>query len=257
MAGTDHRIILQDRDRQLLGELAIMRVIDREQAKSAAGFRSTTRANTRLLALTRAGLLRRFFLGTTGGARKSLYALSPKGAAFAAVPYRGPRRAQDQMLVADFFLSHQLLVNHLYCILKHRQIPIADAKLIRWRSFYEPLKGSALIPDGYAEITTADRNLAVFLEVDLGHESRSVWRKKVQAYLQYAVSGNFTASFGQPQFRTLVVANSERRVASLCAATASLTNKIFWFSTFEAIDRDGFWAPVWRRALDDSRQTLI
>jgi FlaA1/EpsC-like NDP-sugar epimerase len=44
-----------------------MRVVDREQAKIVAAFGSTTRANARLLALTRAGLLRRFFLGTRGG----------------------------------------------------------------------------------------------------------------------------------------------------------------------------------------------
>ena len=36
-------------------ELAVMRVIDREQAKVVAGFGSTTRANARLLKLTRAG----------------------------------------------------------------------------------------------------------------------------------------------------------------------------------------------------------
>src|ERR1039458_886835 len=69
MTGNNGRgIVLQARDWQLLQELAVMRVVDREQAKIVAGFGSTTRANVRLLALTRAGLLRRFFLGS----RKSL-----------------------------------------------------------------------------------------------------------------------------------------------------------------------------------------
>ena len=53
-------VVLQARDRKLLQELALMRVIDREQAKTIAGFGSTTRVNARLLALVRAGLLRRF-----------------------------------------------------------------------------------------------------------------------------------------------------------------------------------------------------
>jgi N-acetylmuramoyl-L-alanine amidase len=53
---------LQDRDRRLLDELAIMRVINREQAQIVAGFRSTTRANERLLALTRIGLLSRILI---------------------------------------------------------------------------------------------------------------------------------------------------------------------------------------------------
>ena len=56
-------IILTSRDRLLLKEIAIGKVIDREQAKRIAGFKSTTRANDRLLKLTRAGLLRRFFIG--------------------------------------------------------------------------------------------------------------------------------------------------------------------------------------------------
>ncbi len=43
-------MVIQERDRHLLREAAVMRVIDREQAKIVAGFGSTTRANARLLA---------------------------------------------------------------------------------------------------------------------------------------------------------------------------------------------------------------
>src|ERR1035438_539405 len=71
--GPAPRFILQPRDLHLERELAILRVVDREQAKIVAGFTSTTRANTRLLTLTRAGLLKRFFLGTTGPGQKALY----------------------------------------------------------------------------------------------------------------------------------------------------------------------------------------
>ena len=70
-----HGMVIQDRDRHFLRELAVMRVIDREQAKVVAGFGSTTRANARLLALTRAGLLRRFFQGTVAGGAKALYTM--------------------------------------------------------------------------------------------------------------------------------------------------------------------------------------
>ena len=100
MAGTNRSMkknhpgmIVQSRDLNFLRELGTLGVVDREQFKVIAGFTSTTRANTRLLQLFRAGLLRRFFLGS-GGGRKALYALSPKGAQLAGVPYRGPRRRQ-------------------------------------------------------------------------------------------------------------------------------------------------------------------
>src|SRR5260221_11970455 len=96
MNGNEHDgLVIQERDRHLLQELAVMRVIDREQVKTVAGFGSTTRANSRLLALTSAGLLRRFFLGTTGAGQKALYALSPKGAQLVGVPLRAPRRRKD------------------------------------------------------------------------------------------------------------------------------------------------------------------
>jgi len=165
MIGNNHQgTILQDRDRHLLRELALMRVIDREQAKCVAGFGSTTRANTRLLALTRSGLLRRFFLGTAAGGKKALYALSPAGAKLVDVPFRGPRGPQDAVLVADFFVVHQLHINQIYCALKYRPIPILDVKFLQWLNFYEPLESSTrLIPDGYLEITTPQKTLGAFL----------------------------------------------------------------------------------------------
>ena len=72
-------IVLQDRDRRLLRELTIMQVLDREQAQVVAGFRSITRANTRLLALTRTGLLKRFYLATVNGGKKAVYSLTKQG----------------------------------------------------------------------------------------------------------------------------------------------------------------------------------
>jgi hypothetical protein len=241
-----------------LRELAVMRIIDREQAKCVAGFGSTRRANDRLLGLTRACLLRRFFLGTTAGGKKALYALSITGAKLVDVPFRGPRRKQNEVLIADFFVAHQLHINQIYCALKYRPIPILEVSFLQWLSFYEPLDaGTRLIPDGYLEVLTPQKTLAAFLEVDLGHESLSVWKAKVQNYLRYAVSGNFETRFGQPQFRVLVITDSERRMQSLRAATSSLTDKVFWFTTFHSISNDGFWSKVWLRASSEARQRLL
>jgi hypothetical protein len=258
MPGNSTRMISQDRDLHLLRELAVLRVIDREQAKFVAGFGSTTRANTRLLALTRAGLLRRFFLGTTASGRKALYSLSKRGAELVAVPYRGLRRGSDETLVADVFVTHQLRINDILCTAKYKPIPILDVRFLQWKSFQEPIDpGQSLIPDGYVEFATPSKTLAAFLEVDLGNESRSVWRAKTQVYLGYAISGSFERQFAHPQFRTLVVTNSERRLLSLNAATAELTEKIFWFTTFDLITKDGFWSPIWQRPTDHRPQPLV
>ncbi len=259
MTGSNHRgPILQDRDRHLLQELSVMRVIDREQAKCVAGFGSTTRSNCRLLTLTRAGLLRRFFQGTSGGGKKALYALSPTGARLVQVPFRGPRRGRDEVLVADFFVTHQLWINQLYCTLKYRPIPIPEAKFRRWVSFTEPVDpSSSLIPDGYAEVSTPEKTIAAFFEIDLGHESRSVWRTKVQAYFQFGISGSFVKTFDLPQFRVLVVTDSERRMNSLRAVTAAITEKIFWFSTLNDAAGGRFWSPVWSRPKGNQILSLL
>ena len=256
MTGNKKRggLIVQARDLKLFEELAIMRVVDREQAKIVAGFGSTTRANTRLLALTRARLLRRFFLGS----RKSLYALSEKGAELAEVPLRGPRRKADEVLVADFFIEHQLAINDVYCAVKFGAIPVPGVSFRCWLAFHEPItKNIRLIPDGYIELATPREPLAAFLEVDLGHERGPVWKEKPKNYLQLALSGDFERRFGLNRFRVLVLANSDRRMHSLRKTVGAVTPKLFWFATLGAVRDQGFFAPVWYRPTGDTPTHLI
>jgi hypothetical protein len=249
-------IILQPRDLQLFRELSVMRIADREQIMIAAGFGSITRANRRLLALSRARFLRRFFLGFSG-ARKALYALSQNGADAAGVPCRGPRRPQETMLVADYFTEHQLTINEMYCALKFRPIPVPTITFHRWINFHRPIAaGINLIPDGYVEFTTPTGIAACFLEVDLGHESRTVWKEKARRYLQLAISGEFRRTFGQERFRVLVLMHSERKLYSIRKTIAEITNKLFWFAPLAAA-KEHFFAPVWLRPMEDLQKPLF
>jgi Replication-relaxation len=259
MNGNEHSgMVIQERDRHLLRELSVMRVIDREQAKIVAGFGSTTRANGRLLLLTRAGLLRRFFLGTSGGGKKALYALSAKGGQLVDVPQRGPRRRKDESLATDVFVQHQLIVNQIYCALKYAAIPVSAVSFRRWSAFHQPITASLrLIPDGYVELATPSGIVAIFLEVDLGNESLTVWKEKVRNYLQFALSGECEHQFGQSRFRVLVLANSERRLLSIRKAVSASTDKIFWFASLELIVCGGLFAPVWLRPKGEERLPLI
>jgi hypothetical protein len=251
-------LIVQPRDTRLLAELGLVRVADREQAKCLGGFSSTTRANTRLLALTRAGLISRFFMGTNGVGRKALYTLSPRGAKLVGSSYHGLRRAKDEFLIGDFFVHHQLSVNEVYCAVKYRPIAVPGTSFVRWVFFTEPVApGLALIPDGLFELRMRDQIILAFVEVDLGTETRSVWQAKVSAYLRYATSGHFAEQFGDRPFRVLAIAHSGRRTASLRAATADITEKIFWFASFDSIEREGLWSAIWRRPKDDLPQPLF
>jgi Replication-relaxation len=251
-------LIIQDRDRHLFRELAVMRAMDSEQAQIVGGFGSRSRANRRLRALTHAGLLRRFFLGTASAGRKAVYSLSEKGAFAVDVPYRGLRRRRDGIIATDYFVAHQLAVNAIHCNLKYRTIPVEDVSFHRWLPFFRPLADNLpLIPDGYLELMTPQEVVGHFLEVDLGNESGAVWRIKTENYLKLAVSGYAENLIGQSRFRVLVLANSERRMRSIRAVVAKTVEKIFWFSTLKAAEGDGFFAPVWLRPRGDNWGALI
>ncbi len=224
-------MVLQDRDRQLLEELAVMRVIDREQAKTVAGFGSTTRVNTRLLALTRAGLLRRFFLGTSGGDRRPSTRFRGRGAARGRAAPRLPRRRDDKRSSAIASSSIRLAINEIYCALKFQPIPLPGVAFERWLSFDEPIAPS-LLPRRIRRACDSRGILAAFLEVDLGHgAAQRCGRRRFESYLQLALSGDFERASGKRRFRVLVIANSERRMHSIRKTVAAVTEKIFWFST--------------------------
>lgn len=258
MSGNERaNVILQDRDVQLFRALASMRVIDREQAMLTAGFGSVTRANARLIALVRAGLLRRFFIGAAAGNRKSLYSLSTKSAALIEAPIRGPRRPSDSVLVADFFVQHQLVINEIHCAMEYGTLPVG-VSFERWQDFYAPLTPNLrLIPDGYAELHTPDGIVASFLEVDLGSETMTIWKEKVQNYLRLAVSGECDRLTRQNRFRVLVVASTERRSQSIRKVVSLSTEKIFWFATLDTIRTKGLFGPVWLRPKGDEPQPLV
>jgi hypothetical protein len=238
----------------LLKELSVMRVVDRELAKAVAGFDSTTRANARLLALTQAGYLKRSFVGTIAGGRKAVYRLSKK----ANLIGNAANRDTSGKNHSELFLEHQLQINHIYVCVKHKPIPVPRCEFNRWISFARVLsKTSPLIPDGYLELRHDSAIKSLFLEVDLGTEALRIWQKKVEGYVKLAVSGEFQKLFRQPQFRVIVVASSERRIENIRKVAAKLTDKIFRFASFEIINREGFWSPIWQKPVGDQKQSLL
>ena len=251
-------IVIQERDRHLLRELALTRVIDREQATIIGSFGSASRTNRRLHQLTRAGLLNRFFLGANGAGRKALYALSRNAAQAFDLPYRGLQRRKDEVLVTDLFVQHQLAVNHVYCALKYANAPPTGVIFGRWISFTAPLSATLrLIPDGYVEIATPTGTVAAFLEVDRGPETLKVWQEKVRKYIALANSWQFEPAFHQSRFRVLVVATSERRMLSIRKTVAAMTDKVFWFATLDSLPKGGVFGSVWLRPKGEGRQTLL
>jgi len=251
-------IVLTERDRLLLEELAIGKVIDREQAKKIARFKSTTRANDRLLKLTRAGFLRRFFLGTRAGGTKAIYSLSVKGAQAVQIEGRLIKRKNNSLLVGDLFVEHQLSVNSIWIASKFTPIPVPDVQFARWLTFPTALsKSTPVMPDGYFELRSTSGTYCLFCEVDRGTESLKVWSRKASLYLQLAASGEFQVLFKQSRFRVLVAVSSERRLNTIRRAVRLQTEKIFWFATLEDINQKGLFAPIWTRPAGEQKGPLL
>jgi hypothetical protein len=237
-------VILQDRDRHLLSEIARLRVISGSQAGRIATFTSKTRRNARLLALTRVGYLRQTVVGTIAGGRTAVYSL--------------PRVALPRTLRPGH-LEHQLAVSEIYASLVEGRKATAEGRLTRFElGTASTLPGGfGLIPDAYLELSAPEGVRASFLEVDLGTEALSIWRQKTEQYLALAHSGAFEARLGHPQFRVLVVTHSARRTESVRDAVRKLTDKVFWFADLKTIQSEGIWSPIWLRPDNDQRLPLV
>lgn len=244
MAGVKRRnIVLQERDRRLLSELTTLRVVDREMASTVGPFNSKTRANARLLALTQTGLLRRTFVGAISGGRRAIYA-----------------RADAPMLrrhrtIPTMALLHQLAVNEV-CLAA--RFPGGDERAnVLWQTFDGPIAPSVpLIPDGYLEIQDRDDLEGFFVEVDRATESLRIWRQKAERYLGLATSDDLPSNIRRSRFGVLVVAESERRLSGIRRTVATITDKLFWFTTLETIKREGFWSACWIRPGSDEKLAL-
>ncbi|MBI3411846.1 MAG: replication-relaxation family protein [Planctomycetes bacterium] len=250
MAGSNRTsVVLQERDRRLLEALESMRVINREQAKVVAGFRSTRRANDRLLILARAGFLKRAFIGS----RQAVYWLPGK-----TLQERGRKSDGVSSEPAALFLNHQLEINRVHLLVQYAAIPVRGWWFVRWQDFQRPPSATVpLIPDGYFEVGSQQGFRPVFVEVDLGTEAVPVLARKASLYLQLATSGEFSQLFGRSQFRVLLITTSDRRLQNIRGAVAKLTDKIFWFGTLDAVSPERFWAASWLRPTGDQRQSLL
>lgn len=248
MGGNSTRgVILTPRDRELLAELHTLKVIDREQAKLIGPFGSTARANARLLALTRAGYLKRTIVGTIIGGRKAVYFL----------PGRAPGTRRGPLAREEAF-GHQLAVNAVHLEFTHAAQPLREVSGASWQSFNATLAPDLpLVPDGLVEIATLAGRLSAFVEVDRGTESLRVWERKVSLYVELAVSGAHRQFTEAEHFRVLVIAETTKRRDQLRAEVARQTTKLFWLASMDEIERRGVWSPVWIRSAGGDPVQLV
>jgi len=254
----DPGMFVTPRDLALFRALALARVLDADQVATVCKFRSVRRTNRRLLKLVRAGLLRRWFIGSSTGGPKALYGLSPQSAALIGEA-RGTlvHWKRDAVLTGNLFLTHQQAVNEMLIQVRFQPLP-PDFVCERWTNFHEPISRSVpLMPDGYFEVRQRDTVFPMFLEMDLGTETSKAWRRKAELYLKFALGGEFERIFLVKRFQVLVVLPSTRRMEAVRETIAKRTEKLFWLSTRDQVRSEGFMAPIWLRPVGHAKVPLV
>jgi hypothetical protein len=232
-----HNLALTSRDRALLSCVADHGVLERNQIARACGFRSVTRANSRLKRLVDANLIQRLFLPTATGSRMAVYRADEST--------RQPTWRGSPLLI-----QHALAVNDVRLAFEYCKYP--DYSFLQWTS-EDALRrhNIGVVADGFVEYAFGDRRFSAFVEADLGTEALTRWQAKVRSYLSLAFSGKYSQAFRRRYFRVLVTAPTITRLENLRRATAALTADIFWFCRTSDLTQRGPLAPIWRRSRAD------
>lgn len=243
------RVAITERDRRLLEFVTRFRLMSRDQAMALAPFGSLTRANTRLAALVRAGLLARKLLPVYPG-RGSVQALYHLGKLSRGIVNAEPsfieRQARqiarwDSRQTAHVVAANQVVVDFLAALDRSDG---ANADVRTESELRQMFHDRPLVPDGWLSWTHEGKRFNAFVEADLGTEGLGAWRKKVVNYLQYAESDAHAEHFGLRSFRVLVVAASRERLGHLRKVSES-AGRLFLFAETSAVNRENFFDPIW------------
>ncbi|HVT12579.1 MAG TPA: replication-relaxation family protein [Fimbriimonadaceae bacterium] len=252
--------MLQPRDEALVAEVFLHRVMSRDQAIGLGFFGSVTRANTRLLTLTRAGLLKRVERAPEMGGQ-FLYRAGEASAPLLARRLDADQSSVRRLLVppSPLCLTHMLRVLDLRLAFV-RAAARGEFQIVRWlpellcRHEFETKsprgiwQRNILKPDGYIELQGWGGVSCIFVEVDLGHVSSARFAEKLAAYRTYLETGIFQEAYGRETFAVLVVTTGPRRLEHLRPATGQADAPPALFTTFQDIEALGVAGQIWRKA---------
>lgn len=95
----------------------------------------------------------------------------------------------------------------------------AAGEYVYFSTILEIPRQMLIIPDAYLALTLGDRRAHFLLEVDRATEASGRWGQRVQAYVAYIASGQYSRRFGTTSLRILVITTSRERLANFQRAT--------------------------------------
>lgn len=136
----------------------------------------------------------------------------------------------------------------------------ADYDRVKIASSPKPV---SVIPDGFFWIDVPNLGKTFcFMELDRGTTDVSDFTRKVEAYVAYYKSGQYTKRYGAQGFRVLTVVEGigEGRVENLRQATAKMggIGRRFWFTHINHISRETvLHEPIWSIAGGEGKSAFI
>lgn len=261
---------LEERDRRLLADLFLHRLMSRSQIQ-ALYFTSLPRCNARLRQLFDYGFLTRFYPPVAPFGAQAIYSVGK-----AAVPVIATELEMDIPAVrrqlsrgkTPTFIEHTLAIVDIWLAFREAASHHEHIEIERWlpetlcRHEYDLREASGkwrkevFKPDAFIRLKSRSAHsdfgrdgeieyLNFFIEVDLGHTSARQFEAKLIAHRRYLESGLFNEIYGGDSFKTLVITTSERRLANLRELARGSGIDLFWFTTFEAIKLFSIAGRIW------------
>jgi hypothetical protein len=218
-------MILTERDRKLVFEIAMSHVLSRDQILALGMFGSVTRVNTRLRVLRELGLVR---LLETPYFKGSLY-----------VPgVNAPEVLSER--VAQLIRSRQpspRFLRHALCVTNIR-LALSARGATDWR--YEPMLRRTLTvagrvldvrPDGMAISPKG----VLLVECDMGHVSSTKLAQKLHTYNEFLRGGHAKRCWGTNDFNLLTITTGSLRATTLRGCEPDDCAFGFLVQTFEQL----------------------
>lgn len=263
---------LEERDESLLGDLFRHRFMTRGQIE-ALYFTSTVRCNARLRQLFDYHFVRRYYLPAAPYGAQAIYSIGKQ-----AVPVVAARLDVEINEVAEqyrrtrtpSFIEHTLAIVDLWLAFRNACGTDVGISLERWlpemlcRHEYQIRekgtdlwKKEAFKPDAFVRLLHAGQYHNYFIEVDLGHTSSQQFLGKLLTHQRYLESGLFREIYAGDTFKTLVITTSQRRLLNLRSLVIKQNSRLFRLTTFESIQYEGIFGPIWRVTEDDQKSPLL
>ena len=257
-------LFLQTRDIRILKMVYDYRFLTGGQIKNLCSFNCQKRANDRLRKLFDNGFLSRRLL-IDSFQKRILYFLGPKATEVISSngnidPTEVRRKRLKALKMRDSFLPYFLSLNDFRYSLEMATRNSPQIQVENWK--YKPAlfldEEKKIYPDAYFLLKLPEKIYPFFLEIDCSTESQKRVRKKIEAYLDYGLMGDFEKQFGFKYYRLLVISKTLVRLKTLSGIIERSIDKSFcWLAVEKNIVPEKILTDIWLRPNKEGRFSLI